>query len=177
MRIVRLSYDGLLLQRDKQYLGRRLNWLEIFKLRGIGSSKFVYDSGIAEFDQLKERSADTHYVTLELLKEGFAIRYKRRNDYIACLVRYDELKAIQITSQRIRVSYRGKIRIVHQADIDVQLLSHAFKLQLHPMHYSVGIEFLEKKPLQPFCSVKLLLEIKEEATNASWIAAFLEGLK
>lgn len=177
MRIVRLSHDGQLQQRDTQYLGRRLNWLEIFKLRGIGSTKFVYDSGIPAFDELKEASSDTHYVTLELLKEGFAIRYKRRNDYKACLIRYDELKEISIVSQRIRVSYRGKVKIVHQADLDVQLTTTQFKLQLHPMHYAVGIEFLEKKPLKHFCNVKLLLEIKEETSHIGWIAGFLDGLK
>lgn len=177
MRVVSLRHDGQLQQRDKQYLGRSLNWLEMFRLRGSGSSKFVYESGIGEFDQLKELSSDTHYVTLELLKEGFIIRYKRRNDYKACLIRYDEIKRIPIVSQRIRLNYRGKIRIVHQADIDVQLVSTAFKLKLHPMHYNVGIEFLEKKPLKSFCSVKLLLEIKEDDPAGGWIASAFDRFK
>ena len=75
------------------------------------------------------------------------------------------------------VSNRGKVKIVHQADLTVQLTSTEFKLKLHPMHYDAGIEFLEKKPLKPFCSIRLLLEIKEENTDPGWIAGFLEGLK
>ena len=177
MRVIDLSEDGQLLQRDISYLGGSFNWFEMLKLRGIGSSKFIYDSGIEGFDQLKEIATASDYVSLELLKEGLVIRFKKQNDFKACLLRYDAVKEISVVSQKVKVRYRGRERIVHQADVEVQLATTEFRLKLHPAYYDAGIEFLKKQPLNKCCRFILLPEVLDESTlDIGWIASVIHAL-
>ena len=128
MQIINLPYDGQLSSRHIKHLGGKFNWLEIMKLRGIGSSKFIYDSGIEAFDKLKELTTATNIVNLEILKDGFVIRFKKQNIYQACLLHYNEIKEISVVSQRLRVIYNGREKIVHQAEVNVRLPDIEYKL-------------------------------------------------
>lgn len=102
MQVVNLKEDGQLKAQDVRYLGGRFSWLDVIKLRGIGSTKFIYVSGIEGFDPIKELSTALDYVSLELFKEGLVIRFNKRNNYKACTIRYAEIKEVSVTSQRIR---------------------------------------------------------------------------
>lgn len=178
MQIINLPYDGKLSSRHIKHLGGKFYWLEILKLRGIGSSKFIYDSGIEAFDQLKELTTTTNIVNLEIFKGGLVIRFKKQNVYQACLLRYNEIDEISVVSQRLRVIYNGREKIVHQAEIDVQLNATGFKLMLISSYYADGIEFLYKEPLRKYCRFEMLLEIlEEESLDAGKIFFLMNGLR
>lgn len=178
MLTINLPHDGKLNSEDLKYLGGKFNWLELLKLRGVGSSKFIYDSGIEAFDHLKELATATNFVNLEILKGGMVIRFKKQNFYQACLLPYDEIVDISVVSQRVRVIYNGREKIVHQAEVAVRLSATEFKLLLIPSYYPDGIEFLSKKPLKRYCRFEMLSEILEEASlNAGKIFFLLNRLR
>lgn len=178
MQIINLPYDGQLSSRHIKHLGGNFNWLEILKLQGIGSSKFIYDSGIEAFDQLKELTTATNIVNLEILKGGLVIRFKKQNIYQGCLLHYDEIDEISVVSQRLRVIYNGREKIVHQAEINVQLNATGFKLMLIPSYYADGLKFLNKEPLRKYCRFEMLLDIlEEESLDAGKIFFLLKGLR
>lgn len=178
MKVLNLSQDGQLKARDIQCLGGNYNWLEVIRLGGVGSSKFIYVSGIEGFDSIKALSTASDYVSLELLKGGLAIRFKKQNDYKACTFLYEDVDEISVTSQRVRLRFRGREKIVHQADVDVQLGSAEFKLKLSPTYYKAGIGFLNKRPIKEYCNFILLPEIIEESSmDLGWISSLINGIQ
>ncbi len=180
MQVINLSQDGQLRHRDICYLGGCFSWMEVIRMGGVGSSKFIYESGVDGFDQLKEVTTASNYVSLDLHKEGLAIRFKKQNDFKACLLRYDDIEEIKVISQRIRVfrmymesfmRYRGRPKIVHQANIDVLLLTGTIKLKLQPTYYNTGIDFMKKSTIKGRSKFILLPEIIEELTpEIGWLA-------
>ena len=162
MQIINLSHDGQLKQREIDYLGGNFGWLAVLRMGGIGSSKFIYESGIEGFDQLKELTTASNYINLELLKEGLAIRFKKQNSFKACLLLYDAIKEILVVSQKILVYYRGQPKIVHQADIDIVLTTGVIKLKLHPTYYEAGMDFLKKNIIKGRCKFILLPDVIDE---------------
>lgn len=178
MQKINLPYDGQLSSRHIKYVGGKFNWLQILNLGGIGSSKFIYDSGIEAFDQLKELTTAANIVSLEILKGGLVVRFKKQNVYQACLICYNEVDEISVVSQRLRAIYNGREKIVHQAEVNVRLSDTEFKLRLIPSYYLDGIEFLNKNPLNKYCRFEMLLEIlEEESMDAGKIFFSLNRLR
>ncbi|AHM59333.1 hypothetical protein D770_05330 [Flammeovirgaceae bacterium 311] len=162
VQVINLSHDGQLKQSQIDYLGGNFGWLAVLRMGGVGSSKFIYESGIEGFDQLKELTTASNYINLELLKKGLAIRFKKQNSFKACLLRYDGIKVISVVSQKILVYYRGRPKIVHQADIDIVLNTGIIKVKLHPTYYEAGMDFLKKNILKGRCKFILLPDIIDE---------------
>lgn len=176
MQVVDLSHDGKLNPKDIQSLGGSFNWLEIIRMRGVGSSKFIYHSGVNGFDEMKRISAASNYVTLELFKRGIAVRFQKQDRYRASIFQYAEIKEILVTSHEMRICYKGQEKIVYQAEIDVHLDFAEFKLRLFPPYYRTGIKFLKKKILKRCCSFVLSPEIIDEnSMDTGWLMSIIEN--
>ena len=85
MRVIRLQADGQLLKRDLAYFGGAYTFWEKIRLRGIGSSKVIYEKGIPAFDEVDRGLVnELGFVNFELLKNGLLLRLNQ-NQRTACV--------------------------------------------------------------------------------------------
>lgn len=161
MKIVSLGNDGVLRQRDQAYLGGTFSLLESLKMMGVGSPKMVYLSGIDQFDSLKGLSTSLDYVSIELLRDGFAIRFKKQNTFKASLVNYTEIRQVKLLVQKCTQLYRGRDQVYYETDIEMLLDIGLVKFELLPSHYKSGSRFFKKPPLRDYCSVEILSGVKQ----------------
>ena len=168
--IITLNSDLSINHKGQEFLGGKFNWVENLKLKGVGSVKFLYLSGINDFDEIKLQSQNLDYVNLEIFKNGLAIRFSKRNIHKALLIRYDVINSINIVSQRIRKIHRGKEIIVKKADLAINFENESLTLGLTPSNYTSGIEFFEKNPINSFCNHNLNPEIIEDNNFTDWMS-------
>ncbi len=177
MKVVMLQNDTQLSKIDIAFLGRKLTLLESIKLKGIGSPKFIYQSGIIAFDDITSLGSATNYCSFELLTEGFVLRFKKRDINKACLIKYEDVANIDVISQKIRIIYRGKIYIRHSAKIFILLTENKLELELQPTFYKAGIKFFKKKPFEEKCNFTLLPEVLEkENIDISLLESIINSL-
>lgn len=162
MELISLDEAGRLSYHHLKALGGKFGWLEIIKLKGVGSSKFIYDSGIPTFDQISKVSNALDYVSLELLKKGIVIRFQKKNIFRACIFSFDEIQKINITTYRFKIHTRRGTKIVKQADVDFHLKTSKIRLKLTPSFYKSGISFFNKPKLKEFSTFILHPKLMDE---------------
>ena len=131
----------------KKY-GGEYSLLETLALRGIGSPKLDYISGLAEFDKIHElNDLERSVINFELLKSGLIIRINKRQHLAVLILSLDELESIIMTSWPIQVNGRelreGKL-IVNFKD-QTNLVFHV-SVQV----FAGTGKYFSKKPFLPF---------------------------
>ncbi len=126
--------------------------LEILMLRGIGSPKLDYVSGLAEFDEIHNlQELERSVSNFELLKSGFIIRLNKRQKLAVGIAHFDELENIEIESWpvefdgrelregRLYVTFKNQTILIF--DVPVQVFANVGK-------------YFSKKPFLPFFNLR-----------------------
>ena len=80
--------------------GGKFGLFEKIKMRGVGSPKIIYTSGLSELDQFVEAIAgsDIPYVNFEYLKNGILARINKTQYLKGVLISYDEIDFIVLSN-------------------------------------------------------------------------------
>lgn len=176
MHTITLDSSAQLPEKYAQYVGKTFPFFDRLKMGGTGSIRMIYLKGLNTFDEMTDLSTSLQYVSMELRQQGFVIRYSKKNIYKACLVKYNELENISIVSQKIRIYYKGRPKIIHEAVIVFKLKDISFCLGLLPIFYKAGIAFFRKQPLRKHCHFEMKEYIKELQNDNSWLETLAENM-
>lgn len=124
-------------EKDKTYFGGKYGFLERIKIRGIGSPKVIYKSGIPHFDELDDRVVENEipFANFELMKNGLLIRLNRnlRTRYVG----------IQLSDYKGVIFQKGS-----EGKYKMELLNSnndSFHFQIYVAHLSGVQAFFNKK--------------------------------
>ncbi|MEM6842589.1 MAG: hypothetical protein AAF632_10220 [Bacteroidota bacterium] len=118
--------------------------IEKIRHRGIGSPRLIYQSGLEKFNFVGNRSNDTDYVNIELLKGGIAIRLKQEDYFVCALTPKTDLKKVNFESFKIKTYYQGREIIKLAARISLLIEDHTVDLLLSAAYYKPGLAFFKK---------------------------------
>jgi len=117
-------------------------------LRGIGSPKLDYVSGLAEFDKIHQlEELERSICNFELLKSGFIIRINKRQHLAVAIAHLDDLESILLEGWAIDYNGRDlkKGRLVVKLK-DQLTFTFDVSVQVFP-----GVEnYFSKKAFLPF---------------------------
>ena len=141
------SYKKIVTEYGGQY-----SILETLILRGIGSPKMDYVSGLAEFDSIHQlQELERSVSNFELLKSGFIIRLNKRQNLAVGIVHFDEVESIVLEGRPIE--YNG--RQLREGSLFVN-----FKNQV-TLTFTVSVQvfsgvgrYFSKKPFLSFFKLK-----------------------
>ena len=95
MKLIKTQPGGVLSLGEKIYFGGPYSFWEKLKMKGIGSPKMVYDSGIEEFDEEDTGvGGEVSFVSMEVLKNGLIIRLNRNNRHRSVGIRLTDIEKI-----------------------------------------------------------------------------------
>lgn len=156
MKVIKLEPHGKLRTRDVKHLGGNFSFFEVLRFKGVGSAKMIYISGVREFDLMRKLSTSSDYISIELLKKGLIIRFKKQNSYKATLIRFSEIDKINLEIQEAVGRFRGKDFTLYFTDISIKLNCNEVVLKLPPANYKSGIDFFKKTCMKPFTTFETL---------------------
>ena len=73
------------------YIGNSFSFLQIFKLRGIGSSRFVIDSVSEKLSQTINEVSDINYCSIELRPNGILVNITQQLNLFSWIIPYYKL--------------------------------------------------------------------------------------
>lgn len=162
------------LNKYQSLLGGKFSLWEKFKIGGIGSSKTVYISGIDHFDKLL-KSQNLRYTSFELFPQAILLRTLNRNNLNSILIEKSDIRSITFTSRRIKVKYKGRFKIVHDAKINFQLMDHSIHFYTPTSFYKPIKKYLNKSWLKSLSQFELDPNPPIYDKGGSMISAFLDG--
>ncbi len=102
MKIIKLNNKGFVTPQDQSYFGGKYSLLERIRLKGIGSPKIVYESGIPHFDELNTFvENEMPFANFELMKNGLLIRLNRNQVLRYVGLTLDEVLRVRMTGQQV----------------------------------------------------------------------------
>jgi len=153
MQIYLLRRDGRISQEIARYAGGKFNFLEKLQAGGTGSPMIYYKHGLREFDQVAKYSKETNQVSLEQLKEGFLVRFIKRNKGYAAIFRFDETNMIFLKVFKVMAIHYG---IEKERDAAIMMLDAGEKKILFdvPHHkYPFFKRYLETRPYKKYLRI------------------------
>ncbi len=173
--VLPLDHDGKIPKKGIDYLGGEFNFIQSLINGGTGSTKFIYLSGIKEFDSLVNTNQDTFYTTFEVFKNGLALRSNKRNSNLVLLIKFSDIKAIEIISKRIIIKYKFRDIIKKKAEVIINTNRSGIKLGLLPIYYNEGIKYFSKKVFSQKCEFIIKEKALDESEDLGWLS-MIDGL-
>ena len=85
-------------------LGNSFSFLQILKLRGIGSSRFVIDSVSKNLSQTINKVSDVNYCNLELRPKGILVNITQQLNFFSWVIPYYKLVIFNSTTFSIHAN-------------------------------------------------------------------------
>ena len=174
MKRVNIKPGGILAPSEKAYFGGSFSLWEKLKMKGIGSPKMVYESGIEEFDEEDTGvGGEVSFVSMEVLKNGLIIRLNRNNRHRSVGIRLTDLEKIKLTAIRIKrlLSRKedGNTKIVHRGELEIRdIHQHEFRFQVMVAEFKLVLEFFHKPPFGHLFEYKVSEAIPENKSIRNW---------
>lgn len=122
MKLSRIEHSHHITQSEVRYLGGKFNFIELLKMGGNGSPKFLYNKGIEKLDAINESFDHKCLCSVELLKTGFILWWNKFQTIRAILIKYDEIEAIKINSFKVNAKPLVQTDYILTAgDIEIQI--------------------------------------------------------
>ncbi len=144
--------SGELSKKDLKIFGGAYSFFEKLKKKGIGSPKIIYQSGIAEFDNLKRNvEGETGFVNFELLKNGLILRLNISQRTSCIGMKLNEVEQINLVGYRIilRGRYPGisEPKIFHTGDLEIIESDHRINFSVVATKFDGMVDFFRKPEL------------------------------
>lgn len=145
--------------------GRYKFWNRLRK--STGSSKFIYVSGIEEFDQtMRGVNAELGFVNLELLKEGLVIYYNINQRLAAVGIELNEVRQIELISYRIEIRVRQFTKyvkkIVHRGELKIIDSSHCAEFRVTASQFKKIINYLSRDEFEQYFNYSISINPPEK---------------
>ena len=148
------------------YLKGQYSVRERFKRGGIGSSKVIYESGIAVFDKLlRGLATETAFASFELQKNGLTVRMNI-NQRLSCIgIESSEIEAIQLTAYPVevnqRVFLRRKKRTIYHGDLEIRLFTQTLKFTVRELEFKDILNYFTNADLNEKFQYSVSLDATE----------------
>ncbi len=174
MIVLKTNKDGIL---DIEFskLGGQFPLKEKIKLGGVGSTKIIYDKGVAEFDLLRNNLVcEPLYANFELLRNGVVVRCYLNNRLKAVGVRYVDISTIHLLGYRIKIKTKGWGRIVYKTVHRGELLlalnsSGTIELSVPTVSYKSVKKSFERDAFSNFYTYSISLDPIEKDYSGLFI--------
>ena len=104
MKTIEIELSGVLEEEEVHYFGGAYSFFERIRMKGIGSPKIVYRSGVPAFDALNEFTpTEFSFVSFELMKNGLILRLNRTQRLRCVGTRLTDLESIKLTAYQIQL--------------------------------------------------------------------------
>lgn len=152
MKLLKLNHHNNINFLDLEFLGGSFTFIEKIKLRGTGSPKLIYRSGIEAIDKsLTTHSNKINYVNFELFKNGIVIRYKNDTKSIGIGIQINEIERIVLTAFKIKIwrkiRWKKQSDIVYRGELDIFINNKVLQFSILTKDFESCFNFWNKKHL------------------------------
>lgn len=180
MKVVEIELSGILDDEEKEYFGGTYSFWERIKLKGVGSPKIVYHTGIPEFDALNDLvENDSSFVSFELMKNGLILRLNRIQRLRCVGTRLTDIKAIKLTGYKIKLKptkwHQNATKVVHMGILEIlEVDDTRCSFRIFTQNFDDLLKFFKKAPFAD----KFTFQVSDNPTEEEEkeLAAFLAEL-
>lgn len=134
-------------------IGQDFSFGQKLSLRGVGSPKIIYQSGISFFDALANSSESHNFCNLQLYPNGLLITLNLNSKTQSVIVKRNDIKTLNILARRIKVRRSTLIfkryNMVHDAKLTIELEQlPPLEFYMLTSHYKIMMRYLKKSWLK-----------------------------
>jgi hypothetical protein len=174
MKTVNIKPGGILPPSEKTYFGGPFSFWEKLRMKGIGSPKMVYESGIAVFDEEDTGvGGEVSFVSMEVLKNGLIIRLNRNNRHRCAGIRLTDIENIRLTAIGIQRLLKRKqdneTKIVYRGELEIRdIHQQIFRFQVMVAEFQLVLDFFYKPPFGHLFEYEVSEAIPEKESIRNW---------
>lgn len=153
MVIYPLRRDGKVSNGAAKHAGGKYGFFQRLIVGGTGSPIVYYQHGLKEFDQVAKYSRETNQSSFEILKEGYLIRFIKRNKGYATIFRFKETNMFFLKVFKVMAIHYG---IEKERDAAILMLDAAGKKILFDVphnKYPFFKRYLETRPYKKYLKI------------------------
>ena len=127
--LVELTKSGEISKKSIRKFSERFNFAEKLKASGVGSIRFIYESGISYFNDIMPCiESEPQFVNFEMAKKGIYIWTNYRRNCKVVFISFESIERIDMISYRIRIKtkkwWRKVSEIVHRGVVELKLTNN-----------------------------------------------------
>jgi len=168
MLIYPLRRDGIVSDESAKHAGGKYGFFQRLRAGGTGSPIVYYQHGLKEFDQVAKYSRETNQSSFEILKEGYLIRFIKRNKGYAAIFRFNETNMFFLKVFKVMAIRYG---IEKERDAAILMLDAANKKILFDIpHYKYPFfkRYLETRPYREYLKIYHSDEEPLQSSHEIW---------
>lgn len=153
MVIYLLRRDGIVSDEAAKHAGGKYGFFQRLMVGGTGSPIVYYQYGLKEFDQVARYSKEINAVSFEILREGYLVRFIKRNKGYAAIFRFKETEMFFLKVFKVMAIHYG---IEKARDAAILMLDAAGKKMLFDVpHYKYPFfrRYLETRPYRKYLKI------------------------
>lgn len=179
MKKVETNKNGELNKKDLRHFGGQYSFLEKIKMKGTGSPKIIYESGIEEFDKLKRNiTGEIGFVNFEILKNGLILRLNVNQRFSCIGIKLDELNEINLVGYKIKIRARnlqGYLhKIVHRGELEFTTTNKTLKFNIIVREFENIKKYFERSELNT--NFKFSISPKPAEKDFAYLFEYLDFL-
>ena len=163
-----LRRDGKVSQDMARHAGGKFNFIEKLQAGGTGSPMVYYKYGLKQFDQVAKYNKETNQVSFEQLKEGYLVRFIKRNKGYAAIFRFNETNMIFLKVFKVLAIHYG---IEKERDAAILMVDAGGKKILFDIphnKYPFFRRYLETRPYKKYLKIYYSREEPVKSSAEIW---------
>ena len=168
MVIYLLRRDGIVSDEAAKHAGGKYGFFQRLMVGGTGSPIVYYQYGLKEFDQVARYSKETNAVSFEILREGYLIRFIKRNKGYAAIFRFKETNMLFLKVFKVMAIHYG---IEKERDAAILMLDAAGKKMLFDVphfKYPFFRRYLETRPYKNYLRIYRSSQEPVQSSQEIW---------
>ena len=145
---------------------------EKIKLRGTGSPRIVYTSGLNKLDEVKNKSTSLHYINFEIFKNGLLIRSSRDNTNLDFFLNVVEIREIHIWVKRYMTFAYFKWWMKYDGILTIKNQNSEIVFYIPQVYFKPFKKFIYKSWMKKFVIYEIDPSPPEILKFASLLGAF-----